>query len=198
MAQVDIALTKYTKHVPVTEEFLSAKNSNWESWIADVLGRTEAGTENNLSHTVVAAGATAGTAFAHATTITVAELASVVGELSYGYAVPSEAGFLLRNATKWYCLGLTGDSFAFLNTPQSPGMFGYPVYVCDDVPARDSGVYSVIFGNWRYLGVAETPGMVVRRNPYDRMYKGEVSIYASIRRGYAVLQAEAIRKHAGA
>lgn len=198
IAQINLALTKYTKHIPVTEEFLSARNSNWESWIADVLGRAEAGTENALATAVVLADATTGTAFASATAITVAELARCVGELSNGYAVPSEAGFLVKNGVKWYCLGLTGDSFAFLNTHQGPGMFGFPIYVSDDMEAQTTGLKSVVFGNWRYFGVVETPGMVIQRNPYDRMYKGEVSIYASIRRGYDTLQTEAVRSYAQA
>jgi HK97 family phage major capsid protein len=199
MAQVDLALTKYTKLIKVSEEFLSAKNSNWESWIADVLGRTEAGTENALATAVVGTDATAGTAFASATAITVAELARCIGELSNGYAVPSEAGFLVKNATKWYCMGLTGDSFAFLNTPQGPGgFFGFPAYVSDDMPAMTSGLASVAFGNWRYFGVVETPGMVIQRNPYLYMANGQVGIFASIRRGYDTLQTEAIRQYSQA
>lgn len=198
VAQKDLALTKYTSLIKVSEEFLSARNSNWESWISDVLGRVEAGTENALATANVldGSGATAGTAKASGTAITVAELARDIGELSNGYAIPSEAGFLMKNSVKWYCAGLTGDSFAFLNTPQTPGMFGFPVYVSDDMPAQTSGLYAVVFGNWRYFGVVETPGIVVQRNPYLYMANGQVGIFASIRRGYDVLQSEAIRKYA--
>ena len=196
IGQVNLALTKYTSLIKVSEEFLSAKNSNWESWIADVLGRVEAGTENSLATAVVLNDATVGTAKASGTAITVAELARDIGELSNGYAIPSEAGFLMKNGVKWYCMGLTGDSFAFANTPQGPGIFGYPVYVSDDMQAQTTGLYAVVFGNWRYFGVVETPGMVVQRNPYLYMANGQVGIFASIRRGYDTLQTEAIRKYA--
>lgn len=199
IGQVDLALTKYTKLIKVTEEFLSAKNSNWESWIADVLGRVEAGTENSLATAVVLNDATAGTAFASATAITVAEIARSIGELSNGYATTAEAGFLVKNATKWYCMGLTGDSFAFLPTPQGPGgFFGFNAYVSDDMQAMTAGLKSVVFGNWRYFGVVETPGMIVQRNPYLYMANGQVGIFASIRRGYDTLQTEAIRSYAQA
>jgi HK97 family phage major capsid protein len=199
IAQVDLALTKYTKLIKVSEEFLSARNSNWEAWIADVLGRVEAGTENALATAIVLNDATTGTAKASATAITVAELARDIGELSNGYAVPTEAGFLMKNSVKWYCMGLTGDSFAFLNTPQGPGgFFGFPAYVSDDMQAQTAGLYSVVFGNWRYFGVVETPGMVIQRNPYLYMASGQVGLFASIRRGYDTLQTEAIRKYAQA
>lgn len=200
--QVDIAMTKYTSYLKVSEEFLSAQNSNWESWIADVLGRVEAGTENSLATAVVLAGATAGTAFASGTAITEPELARCVGELSNGYAVRSEAGFLVKNGTKWYLKGIAGNSFAFLPTPQGnsvdDGFFGFPAYVSDDMQAMTTGLKSVVFGNWRYFGVVEQPGMVVQRNPYLYMASGQVGIFAHIRRGYSIIQAEAIRSYAQA
>ena len=193
--QTDLALTKYTKEVKVTEEFLSAKNSNWESWMAGVLGRVEAGTENALATAVAVAGATAGTVFATTAVITAAELARCVGELSNGYAVTGEAGFLMKNGVKWYCKGISGNNFSFMNTPAGGDFFGYPCYVSDDMAENTTGLTPVIFGNFQYFGVVETPGMVIQRNPYLYMKKGQVGIFAHIRRGYAVLQAEAIRKY---
>ena len=198
MAQINLALTKYTSYLKVSEEFLSAKNSNWEAWIADVLGRVEAGTENSLATTVIAADATAGTAFASATAITEPELARCVGELSNGYAVNGEAGFLVKNGTKWYLKGIAGNSFAFLPTPSGNDFFGFPAFVSDDMAAMTAGLASVIFGNFKYFAVVETPGMVVQRNPYLYMASGQVGIFAHIRRGYDVLQAEAIRKYSQA
>lgn len=193
--QVDMKLIKYTSYLKVSEEFLSAKNSNWESWIGNVLGRVEANTENTLATAVAVAGATAGTPFATTAIITEPELARCVGELSNGYAVTGEAGFLMNNGVKWYCKGIAGNSFSFLPTPSGGDFFGFPAYVSDDMDANTTGLTPVIFGNWQYFGVVETPGMVVQRNPYLYMANGQVGIFAHIRRGYAVLQAEAIRKY---
>lgn len=192
VAQVDLTLTKYTKVVKVTEEFLSAKNSNWESWMTGVLARAEAGTENALATAVVLNDATAGSAFASATAITVAELARCVGELSNGYAVTGEAGFLMKNGSKWYIKGL------YTATQRGDEFFGFPAYVSDDMQAMTAGLKSVVFGNWNYFGVIEKPGMMVQRNPYLYMANGQVGIFASIFRGYDTLQTEAIRSYAQA
>lgn len=194
VAQIDLALKKYTKYWKVSEEFLGAQNSNWESYLGNVISRTVAGTENNVSTAIVVADATDGTAFASATAITVAEIARCIGELSNGYAVPSEAGFLVKNATKWYCMGLTGDSFAFLPTPQGPGgFFGFPAYVSDDMAAMTTGLESVVFGNFQYVAVLEKPGIMIQRNPYLYMASGQVGIFASFFRAFDVLQTEAVR-----
>jgi HK97 family phage major capsid protein len=195
IAQVNLALTKYTTYLKVSEEFMAAKNSNWESWMAGVLGRVEAGTENDLATAVIVAGATAGTAFGTTAVITAAELSRCIGELSNGYAVTGEAGFLMKNGVKWYCKGISGNNFSFINTPMGGDFFGFPAYVSDDMDENTTGLTPVIFANFNYFGVVETPGMVVQRNPYLYMANGQVGIFANIRRGYAVLQAEAIRKY---
>lgn len=198
VGQKDLALTKYTKLIKVSEEFLSAQNSNWESWIADVLGRTEAGTENAIATANVldGSGATAATAAGSSTTLTAAELAALVGSLTNGYAVQGECGFLMKNKTKWYLKGLTGSNFNFINTPAGADFFGYPAYVSDDMPAMTSGLYSTVFGNFTYFAVVEKPGMMVQRNPYLYMANGQVGIFANIFRAYDVLQSEAIYKMA--
>lgn len=195
VGQINLALTKYTKLVKVSEEFLSARNSNWESWIASVLGRCEAGTENALATAAALADATAGTVFATTAVITAAELARCVGELSDGYAVTGEAGFLMKNGVKWYCKGISGNNFSFVNTPMGGDFFGFPCYVSDDMQANTTGLTPVIFGNFTYFAVAEKLGMVVQRNPYLYMGSGQVGIFANIYRGYDVLQTEAIRKY---
>ncbi len=198
VAQKDLALLKYTKEIRVSEEFLSARNSNWEGWLANVLARAEAGTENAIATANVldGSGATAGTAAGSSTTLTAAELARLVGSLTNGYNVNGEVGFLMKNATKWYLKGLTGSTFNFIATPAAGDFFGYPAYVSDDMPAMTSGLYSTVFGNFTYFGVVEKPGMLVQRNPYLYMASGQVGIFANIFRAYDVLQSEAIYKMA--
>lgn len=198
LAQKDISLLKYTKMVKWSEEFASYQATNWEDYIVQVLARAEAGTENTVATANIldGSGATAASASASSTTLTVAELAALVGSLGGGYNVNGEVGFLMKNATKWYLKGLTGNNFNFLPTPQGGDFFGFPAYVSDDMPAMTSGLYSTVFGNFQFFAVCERPGMIVERNPYLYMNTGQVALYARIFRGYDVLQSEAIYKMA--
>lgn len=200
LAQKDVTLVKYTKEIKVSEEFLGAQNANWEGWIANVLARAEAGTENNIATANVldGSGATAATAAATSQAITAAELARLIGSLTNGYNVTGEVGFLMKNATKWYLKGVTGSNFNFVTTPQSGDFFGYPAYVSDDMPAMTTGLYSTVFGNFTYFAVLEKPGMLVQRNPYLYMASGQVGIFANIFRAYDVLVSEAFYKMAQA
>jgi len=202
VGQIDLALKKYTKYWKVSYEFLNGQNSNWEEYLSNVIGRTVAGSENNVATAIVVADATAGSAFASATAITEPELARCIGELSNGYAVRSEAGFLTKNGTKWYLKGIAGNSFAFLPTPQGSGIedgfFGFPSYVSDDMAAMTAGLKSVLFGNFQYVAVLEKPGVMIQRNPFLYMGSGQVGIFAHYFRAYDVLQSEAIRIYAQA
>ncbi len=192
--QVDLALLKYTKEVRVTEEFLAGKNSNFEAWLTNALARAVAVTENTVATTAILHGATAATAAASATAITAAELARTIGSLSKGYNVDGETGFLMKNSTKWYCMGLATGSgpFAFYNTPGTPGIFGQPVYVSDDMAAMTTTLKSVLFANFQYFAVLERPGMLVQRNPYLYMANGKIGIFANIYRAFDNLQTEAV------
>lgn len=200
LTQKDLSLTKYTKLIKVSEEFLGVRNANWEGWIADALARAEAGTENSLAtaNMLDGTGATAGTAAATSAAIAASDLSGLIGSLTNGYNVAGECGFLMKNATKWYLKGVTGSNFNFVVTPQSGDFFGYPAYVSDDMPAMTTGLYATVFGNFNYFGVIEKPGMLIQRNPYLYMANGQVGIFASIFRGYDVLVSEAFYKMAQA
>jgi len=190
VGQRNLALLKYTKEVKSSEEFLSDNQSNFDQWIADVLGRAEGGLENSVATAAMVdgSGATSGNTAATTASIAASDLSSLIGNLGGGYNVPSECGFLMKNATKWMIKGVSGNNFQFVSTPASGDFFGYPAYVSDDMAAATTGLVSVVFGNFTYFGVAEKPGMVVQRNPYLYMATGQISIFASIRRAYDVLQ----------
>lgn len=185
VAQVDMALLKYTKLVKITEEFDAGENSGFDSWLASALARAEAVTENTVATTAILASATAGTAAAAQTALTVAEVERLIGTLRAGYNVNGESGFMMKNATKYY---LKGVGFG---TSQPWDFDGYPVYISDDMPAMTTGLRSTLFGNFNYFGVAERPGMMIQRNPYLYMANGQIGIFANIYRAYGVLQAEA-------
>lgn len=201
VGQKDLSLTKYTKLIKASEEFLSDTNSNWEAWLASVIGRTEAMVENTVATANVldGSGATAATAAATSTAITAAELARLIGSLGAGYNVQGECGFLTKNVTKWYLKGLsTSYNFAFNTTPTTPDFFGYPGYISDDMPAMTTGLYSTVFGNWTFFGIAEKQGIVVSRNPWLYQATGQVGIFVNKYFACDVLQSEAIYKMAQA
>ena len=155
----------------------------------DALGRAEASTENTVATAVLYAAAEAsGITTAAAAAITIPELASLVGSLGGGYNVTGQVGFLMKNASLWYLKGVFGTNYYNFD-----GLFGMPTHISDDMAAIAATNKAVLFGNWNYLGVVEKPGMIVQRNPYLYMANGQIGIFASIFRGYAVLQAEAFK-----
>ena len=189
VGQTDILLKKYTKLVKVTEEFASYNGTNFDAWLMDALGRAEASTENTVATAVLIAAAEAsGITTAGAAAITIPELASLVGSLGGGYNVTGQVGFLMKNASLWYLKGVFGTNYYNFD-----GLFGMPAHISDDMAAIAATNKAVLFGNWNYLGVVEKPGMIVQRNPYLYMANGQIGIFASIFRGYAVLQAEAFK-----
>jgi HK97 family phage major capsid protein len=192
LARFDLALIKYTKEVRMTESFVNFQATNFDQWLMQALGRAEAVTENTLATAIMldGSGATAGTAAATATALTVAEMERLIGTLGGGYNVASECGFLMKNATKYYLKGVN------FGTYQPWDFDGYPVYVSDDMPAMTASLYSTVFGNFSFFGVAEKPGMIIQRNPYLYMATGVVALFASIFRAYDVLQSEAFYKMA--
>jgi len=187
--QVDMALLKYTKLVKASEEFISDNSTNFDAWLMEALARAEAGTENTVATTALYASAQAsGITTAAAAAITIPELVSLVGTLGGGYNVSGQVGFIMRNATEWYLKGVFGTNYCAFD-----GFFNQPVYRSDDMQALAAAQKSVAYGNFNLFGVVEKPGMMVQRNPYLYMANGQVGIFASIFRGYSVLQAEAFK-----
>ena len=193
VAQVDLALIKYTKLIKVSEEFLLGENSNFEGWLAFRLAQAAAVTENTLNTTVLLAAATAGTAAASATALTIAEVERLAGTLGGGYADGSSTGFLMKRATQFYLRGIAYASYQTWATLEGKQQYfgGEPVYISDDMGAMTTGLRSTCFGNWNYFGRIERPGLMVQRNPYLYMANGQIGIFASMYRGAGVLQAEA-------
>ena len=208
VTQVDMILYKYTKLTKVNEEFLMYNSTNWESWFTQAMARAEASTENTFTISGTGSGqplGLAGSGGSTASGLTIKtsaqlnpeDLTALIGKLGAGYNVPSECGFVGANASKWYLKNaILAGPFAFAagsTAAGAPDFFGYPFMVDDDVQSytATSGVV-LYFGNMNYYGVVEKPGMVIQRNPYLYMANGQVGIFASIFRGAATLQAEAI------
>ena len=209
VGQVDLILYKYTKLNKVSEEFLTYNTTNFDSWLVDCLGRAEAATENTIYTTGTgsgsplgidaATGSTVANTLATADTILPAELTAFLGYLGAGYNVPSECAFVMANVTKWYLRGIAASAGGLVYQSTPDGMisnnqlFGYPIIINDDVSPYTTNASKIIFfGNWKYYGIVEKPGMTVQRNPYLYMATGQVGLFASIFRGGSTLQREAI------
>ncbi len=200
--QKDLILYKYTKMQKMSEEFVNYNATNFDAWLVNALARAESVTENTIFTTGtgtgqpegIVTGATVANTTATTDVILPAELTALVGYLGDGYNVPSECGFLMANTTKWYLRGLTGNPFQFQPTPAGgeDSLLGYKVVVNDDVVTyTTASAKCIVFGNMRYYGIVEKPGMVVQRNPYLYMANGQIGLFASIFRGGGVLQSEA-------
>ena len=187
-AQVDMVLTKYTKVIKASEEFVNYDGTNFDSWLIEALARAEAATENTVATSTLVSGATSsGITTASATAITIPELASTAGALGGGYEVAGQTGWLMKNQTQWYLKGVFGTNYYSFD-----GLFNKPAYISDNLDAVAASKKPVFYGNWNYFGVIEKPGMMVQRNPYLYMANGQIGIFANIFRGFGVLQSEAL------
>ena len=188
IAQVDMVLTKYTKLIKASEEFVNYEGTNFDSWLVDALGRAEAATENTVASAALVAGATSsGITTASATAVTIPELASVAGALGAGYEVMGQTGWLMKNVSLWYLKGVFGTNYYSFD-----GLFNKPAFISDDLDAIAASKKPIFYGNWNMFGVIEKPGMLVQRNPYLYMANGQIGIFANIFRGFGVLQSEAL------
>jgi len=188
VAQVDMVLTKYTKLIKASEEFVNYEGTNFDSWLVDALSRAEAATENTAASSVLVAGATSsGITTASATAVTIPELASVAGSLGAGYEAQGQTGWLMKNASLWYLKGVFGTNYYSFD-----GLFNKPAWISDDLDAIASSKKPIFYGNWNFFGVIERPGMMVSRNPYLYQANGQIGIFANIFRGFNVLQSEAL------
>jgi HK97 family phage major capsid protein len=178
------------------------QGTNWEAWLSQALARAEAITEGTIYTNGSGSGEPDGimtSATASSVTITTSakldyiDLAATIGKLGAGYNVPSECGFLMANASRWYLKSsVLAGPYAFQGTPTPVDFYGYPAYVSDDISAYTATSGKVLgFGNFGFYAIVEKPGMVVQRNPYLYMASGQIGIFASIFRGGGLLQAEA-------
>jgi HK97 family phage major capsid protein len=193
--QKDLILYKYTKLVKTNEEFLMYQGTNWEAWLSQALARAEAVTENTIFTNGTGSGEPEGimTSATASAKLDYIDLAATIGKLGAGYNVPSECGFLMANASRWYLKSsVLAGPYAFTGTPTPVDFYGYPAYVSDDISAYTATSGKVLgFGNFGFYAIVEKPGMVVQRNPYLYMASGQIGIFASIFRGGGLLQTEA-------
>lgn len=199
--QVALTIHKFTKMIKVSEEMLDGDAVGLEAYIASVVARASAASENyycsigtgtGMPQGIVAGATASGITTAAAAAITAAELISLMGTVESPYH-NSNSGFLMKGATKFYLQGLTGNNFQFINTPAGGDFMGYPAYIAPDMDAITNDGKAVVFGDFSMYAFAEREGVTLSRNPYLYQANGQVGLFVKQRFGGAVLQTLAFK-----
>lgn len=210
LGQSVLTIHKLTKLIKISEELEMDAKANFQGWLAGVWGRALGLAENYYFCNVAATGsstpqsvtyaATTTTAVASQTVTTAAELLTLI------YAVPSAYSdklvMFMRRSTLGAFRALTGNPFAFIPTPtgsgdqnSAGGLAGYihniPVYATDDLPAQAAANKPVVIFNPDFYVIGEREGMTVSRNPYLYQATGQIGLFARVRMGGVLTQAEA-------
>ena len=197
VSKKSLTLALYSKYTDVSYQLLEDTPTNLLGFLADFVGRGMAKTHNNLLLTEVASNGTSFKTFASATAIAFGELEDIVGndDLS-GYLTDDNAvAWVTRSSTHWDIQSLTSsNNRMYAVNPQGNGrqLLGYPVLYSQKAAAQAASAKPIYFGNWRYVGMREAPGLTFIRDPYTVAVKGQVRLLWHFRTVYGVLQAEAV------
>jgi HK97 family phage major capsid protein len=190
-----MTLVKYTKKIELSYELLQDEESRLMAFLDEWVGRGMAQTHNSLLITEALAGGTNSVALA-ASSIATAKVPELVYALGDQYV--NNAQWVAKRSTEGALRALVGDNFQFVPTPQGQAgmnreLFGYNLYNSEFMPAIGAGNKSLLFGNFRYMGMRLAPDVTVLRDPYSKAGNGQVVLHYYFRTVYKVLQAEAIR-----
>lgn len=190
-----LTLVKYTKYTDVSYELLADTPTALEDFLADFVGRGLAKTYNNLILTEVASNGTNFKTFAGTGAIAFGEPEDIVGndDLANYLSEDNAAAWVTRSSTHWDIKSIVGNDRQYaVNGDNNMTLLGYPVVYSQKVAAMAASAKSIYFGNWRYVGYREAPGLTFLRNPYSTANSGQVRLHWYMRFVAGVLQAEAI------
>jgi len=193
--QKAMTLALYSKTIQLSYQLLEDEDSKLLQFLADFVGRGMAKTHNSLLLTEVKANGTAAKTLASASAIAAGEVPDLVYKLPGEYA--DGASWVMKRATEGAIRGLQGNSFLYVPNPAGsdrgrPEIWGFPVFNSEYASGIAASAKSLIFGNFRYVGMREAPGLTFLRDPYSLARKGQVQFHYYFRTVYKVLQAEAI------
>ena len=198
LGQAAMTLVKYTKKLTLSVELLRDEDSKLMAFIAEWIGRSMALTHNGLLVTEASANGTSVTLGA-VTGATAGDIQGMVYSVKAEYL--DSAAWLMKRATEAGYRKLAGTDWQYapqfsnlgLNVVGGRGTFwNYPVYGCESVAAATSGLKSMLFGNWSFVGLREGDGFTFLRDPYGAANTGQVNLYYYFDAVYKVLQGEAI------
>lgn len=190
-----LTLVKYTKYTDVSYELLEDTPTNLEAFLADFVGRGLAKTYNNLILTEVASNGTNFKTFAGTGAIAFGEPEDIVGNVDLAPYLDEDnaVAWVTRSSTFWDIKSIVGNDRQYaVNMDGGRSLLGYPVYYSQKAAAMAASAKSIYFGNWRYVGYREAPGLTFLRNPYSAANSGQVRLHWYMRFVAGVLQAEAI------
>lgn len=189
-----MTLVKYTKKVEMSYELLQDEDSRLQAFLDDFVGRGMAKTMNSLMLTEALANGTAALTLDSASAIGAAEIPELMYKVSAEYA--AGGAWIMKRATEGYIRGLSGNNFQFVPTPAGNAagreLFGAPIYNSEYVGSLTASGKSLVFGNFRYMGMRLAPEITVLRDPFSRAAYGQVVLHYYFRTVFKVLQAEAI------
>jgi HK97 family phage major capsid protein len=194
-----MTLVKYTKRVELSHELMQDEDSALMTFLSDFVGRGMAKTHNSLLVTEVNANGSALKTFAGAAAIAAGELQDMVfgNDIAHYLDDSSSVGWVTRPATYGLIAKIQGNEFVYDDTPQGSSrgtrsLLQYPVHFSNQVPAATTGLKSVLFGNFFYVGVRNEPEFTILRDPYSAASTGQLRLHYYFRTVYGVLQAEAV------
>jgi HK97 family phage major capsid protein len=186
LGQHALTLQKYTKKIVLSDELLQDEDSRLVEFLNDYVGRALALTHNQLLVNEALASGTSVT-LGQAADVEAEDIPLLIRNLAGGYA--EGAQFVMKRATHYAFLALTGNNWQYVNTPAGTinALWGYPVQNSDWVPGVGAAQKSVIFGNFNYMGMREAPGLTFLRDPFSAAGSGQVNLYYYFRAVYKVL-----------
>lgn len=190
LGQAAFTLVWYTKKVQLSYQLLKGEDSNLLAFLENYVGRAYGLTHNTLLVTEALANGTSVT-LGTAAAANEADPASVIYSLKGEYA--EGAQWIMKRATDGAYRKLTGNVFQFAPTGGSlDGLWNYPINWSESVAAIGAGNKSLVFGNFAFMGLYESPSMTFIRDPYSAAGSGQVNLFYHFGAVYKVMVAEAV------
>lgn len=186
-------LVKKTKKVELTEELMDDEDANLMAYISDLIGRGIALTHNAALVAEVGTTGTSLKAFASATAIAAGEIDAMVyhDTLSFYMDDGGSLAWVTRPSTLGAVKVLAGDARIYASAEnQGKNLLGYPVHYSSKVDAIAASKKTILFGNWWYMGLYESPSLRMILDPYT--VDGMTILKYSFRLCYGQLIAGAI------
>lgn len=201
--EVGVTIYKFTKEVRFSEELESDEGVGLIPYLNRAFGRAWGLTENQYGLVGTGSGQpqgvfVGGTAALTADSAT-AIAASEIPELYYklGQQYRDQAVWVSSGSTEGALRALQGDDWLFVNSPQGAvsGAFwaNKPLYTSESVANIATGNKTLVVGNFDYYGLVTRSNLTIQRNPYLYQATGQIALFAKVRMGGAVLQAEAFQ-----
>lgn len=203
-SQKAVTVYKFTKLVKISEELAADEAVGLDAYLSRAFGRAWGLTENQYGLVGTGSGqpegafvgGTAGVTAASATAIAVSEIPELYYKLGQQYR--EGAAWVSSGTTEGILRANQGSEFLFANTPQgsiNDRMFWgmKQLYTSESVAEMTTGLKSLLIGNFNFYAIVGRENLVISRNPYLYQGTGQIGLFAKVRMGSAVLQADAFQ-----